>query len=92
MAFFQFIYGTLQRFTFILVCFTQKAPFLEEWFKGLCSSLWETGSQSEAGSSIGDQKKHMISKAIQSLIEVYESRNHQLVAQKFEELSNSIQL
>lgn len=70
----------------------KKAPFLEEWFKGLCSSLGETGSQSEAGSSIGDQKKHMISKAIQSLIEVYESRNHQLVAQKFEELSNSIQL
>ncbi|CAK7357536.1 unnamed protein product [Dovyalis caffra] len=50
----------------------KKAPFLEEWFKGLCSSLEETGSQSEAGSSIGDQKKHMISKAIQSLIEYFE--------------------
>ncbi|KAJ7015182.1 hypothetical protein NC653_004479 [Populus alba x Populus x berolinensis] len=70
----------------------KKAPFLEEWFKGLCSSLGETSSQSEAGSSIEDQKKHMISKAIQSLIEVYKSRNHQSVAQKFEELSNSIQL
>uniref|UniRef100_A0A6M2EBA4 DUF4042 domain-containing protein n=1 Tax=Populus davidiana TaxID=266767 RepID=A0A6M2EBA4_9ROSI len=70
----------------------KKAPFLEEWLKGLCSSLGETSSQSEAGSSIEDQKKHMISKAIQSLIEVYESRNHQSVAQKFEELSNSIQL
>lgn len=70
----------------------KKAPFLEEWFKGLCSSLGETSSQSEAGSSIEDQKKHMISKAIQSLIEVYESRNHQSAAQKFEELSNSIQL
>lgn len=70
----------------------KKAPFLEEWLKGLCSSLGETSSQSEAGSSIEDQKKHMISKAIQSLIEVYESRNHQSVAQKFEELSKSIQL
>lgn len=70
----------------------KKAPFLEEWFKGLCSSLGETSSQPEAGSSIGDQKKHMISKAIQSLIKVYESRNHQSAAQKFEELSNSIQL
>ncbi|KAJ6950730.1 hypothetical protein NC651_004412 [Populus alba x Populus x berolinensis] len=70
----------------------KKAPFLEEWFKGLCSSLGETSSHSEAGSSIEDQKKHMISKAIQSLIEVYESRNHQSVVQKFEELSKSIQL
>ncbi|KAJ6753435.1 MALARIA ANTIGEN-RELATED [Salix purpurea] len=70
----------------------KKAPFLEEWFKGLCSSLGETSSQSEAGSSIGDQKKLMISKAIQSLIEVYESRNHQPIVQKFKKLSNSIQL
>ncbi|KAJ6313915.1 hypothetical protein OIU78_017547 [Salix suchowensis] len=70
----------------------KKAPFLEEWFKGLCSSLGETSSQSEAGSSIGDQKKLMISMAIQSLIEVYESRNHQPIVQKFKKLSNSIQL
>lgn len=75
----------------ILLCFIQKALFLEEWFKVLQFSLGETSTEPEAGNSIENQKKQMISKAIQSLIQVYESRNHHATAQKFEKLTNNIQ-
>ncbi|KAL6349295.1 hypothetical protein AAG906_033951 [Vitis piasezkii] len=63
----------------------KKAAFLEEWFKALCSSLGETSTQPEA-----DRKKEMISQAVQSLTEVYKSRNHHAIAQKFENLTNNI--
>ncbi|OMP02756.1 hypothetical protein COLO4_10863 [Corchorus olitorius] len=53
----------------------QKASFLEDWFKRLCSSVRETSAQSEIESdSLGNQKKEMISRAIQSLIAVYEDQ------------------
>ncbi|OMO95180.1 Armadillo-like helical [Corchorus capsularis] len=53
----------------------KKASFLEDWFKRLCTSVRETSAQSEIESdSLGNQKKEMISKAIQSLIAVYEDQ------------------
>ncbi|KAG8634130.1 HEAT repeat-containing protein 6 isoform X2 [Manihot esculenta] len=64
----------------------KKASFLEDWLKGLCTTLGET-SRPEAER----QKKQVISKAIHSLIEVYGSDNHQAIARKFEKLNNSIQ-
>ncbi|KAL4324142.1 hypothetical protein GQ457_11G032090 [Hibiscus cannabinus] len=61
----------------------KKASFLEEWFKMLYSSLGETSAQSE---TVGNQKKEMISKAIESMIEVYESTNQHTICQKFKKL------
>ncbi|KAL7221934.1 hypothetical protein ACSBR1_023804 [Camellia fascicularis] len=69
----------------------KKASFLEEWFKMLCLSLGETSTQLEAeNNSTENQKKGMISRAIRSLIEVYESRDHLATAQKFNKLADSI--
>ncbi|KAK9275882.1 hypothetical protein L1049_023156 [Liquidambar formosana] len=69
----------------------KKASFLEEWFKVLCSSLEEASTQPVADTnSIGKQKREMISKAIGSLIKVYQGRNHHTVAQRFEKLVDSI--
>ena len=68
----------------------QKAPFLEEWFKGLCSSLGKTSVEREAGNSVVYQKKQMISEAIQSLVVLYESRNLHTIVQKFEKLDSGI--
>ncbi|GMP35302.1 hypothetical protein CsSME_00007790 [Camellia sinensis var. sinensis] len=69
----------------------KKASFLEEWFKMLCLSLGETSTQLEAeNNSTENQKKGMISRAMRSLIEVYESRDHLATAQKFNKLANSI--
>lgn len=58
----------------------------------LYSSLGETSSQSDVvgSDSVGNQKKEMIAKAIQSIIEVYESTNQHTLCQKFMKLSNSI--
>lgn len=39
--------------------------------------------------SIGHQKKEMISKALQSLIQIYESKNEYTVSQKFKTLDSS---
>ncbi|KAJ4711744.1 HEAT repeat-containing protein 6 [Melia azedarach] len=70
----------------------KKSSFLEEWFKGLCLSLKKTGIQVECeNSSVGNQKKEIISKAIRSLIEVYEDRNQHAIAKKFEMLNSSIE-
>ncbi|XVE58219.1 hypothetical protein DITRI_Ditri04bG0152400 [Diplodiscus trichospermus] len=69
----------------------QKASFLEDWFKRLCSSLGETTAQPEIQSdSIANQKKEMISKAIQSLIEVYEGNNQHTISEKFKKLEGSV--
>ncbi|XP_057969644.1 uncharacterized protein LOC131158794 isoform X2 [Malania oleifera] len=64
----------------------KKASFFEEWFKVLCSSL---GTVSEA--DLENQKKEMITRAIQSLIEVYEGRNNKANAERFKSLVNSMQ-
>lgn len=69
----------------------KKASFLEEWLKMLCSSLGETSTQSEIENKyLGDQKKEMISKALQSLIEVFKDRKHHSMVQKLEKLDHSI--
>ncbi|XP_059662080.1 uncharacterized protein LOC132308109 isoform X2 [Cornus florida] len=66
----------------------KKASFLEEWFKVLCSSLGNTSTQiGDENSSTSHQKKEVILKAIQSLIEVYESRNHHAIARRFEKMA-----
>ncbi|KAH1107431.1 hypothetical protein J1N35_011199 [Gossypium stocksii] len=70
----------------------KKASFLEDWFKMLYSSLGETSSESDVvgSDSVGNQKKEMIAKAIQSIIEVYESTDQHTICQKFKKLNNSI--
>ncbi|KAL5551204.1 hypothetical protein UlMin_001380 [Ulmus minor] len=72
----------------------KKASFLEEWFKVLCMPFVATSSEAVAetsSSSIGNQKKEMISKAIRSLIELFEGRKQHALAQKFEKLENTMQ-
>ncbi|XWS38093.1 hypothetical protein CRYUN_Cryun19dG0101100 [Craigia yunnanensis] len=69
----------------------KKASFLEDWFKMLYSSLGEATAPSGIESdSVGNQKKEMISKAVQSLIEVYEGKNQHTISQKFKKLDSSI--
>ncbi|KAM1339707.1 hypothetical protein ACFX2I_038454 [Malus domestica] len=71
----------------------KKASFLEDWFKALCSSLGEASSQAELenNKSTGNPKNEMICNAIGSLIQLYNSRKHHAIAQKFEKLVNGIQ-
>ncbi|KAH6806622.1 hypothetical protein C2S51_031453 [Perilla frutescens var. frutescens] len=66
---------------------TKKASFLEVWIEELCSSL-------EAENVSVDQKKKrdVIFRTIQSLIEVYESSNHHIIAQRFDRLASSLLL
>ncbi|XP_057430059.1 uncharacterized protein LOC130723121 isoform X2 [Lotus japonicus] len=66
----------------------KKAPFLEDWFKGLCSSVESTLDVQDK--SIADRKKAMISSAIGSLIEVCKEKQQDAFAQKFEELKNGV--
>ncbi|KAH9718801.1 DUF4042 domain-containing protein [Citrus sinensis] len=69
----------------------KKSSFLEEWFKVLCSSLGESTTHLEnENNSVGNQKKEMISKAMRSLIEVYEGRKQFAVAKKFEMMDSGI--
>ncbi|KVH95244.1 Armadillo-like helical, partial [Cynara cardunculus var. scolymus] len=66
----------------------KKASFLEEWLRSLCLSLV---NQFEAEhDSTWYQKKEVINRAIQSLVKVYESQNHQAMAQRFEKLVNKL--
>ncbi|GJU17487.1 HEAT repeat-containing protein 6 isoform X1 [Tanacetum coccineum] len=66
----------------------KKSSFLEEWLKALCSSLvnqFETEHD-----STWNQKKEVIIRTIQSLIKVYEDKNHHAMAQRFHKLVNGI--
>ncbi|KAI3727828.1 hypothetical protein L6452_16448 [Arctium lappa] len=66
----------------------KKASFLEEWLRALSSSLV---NQFEAEhDSTWNQKKEVINRAIQSVVKVYEGRNHQAMAQRFEKLVNKL--
>ncbi|KAJ9549714.1 hypothetical protein OSB04_022257 [Centaurea solstitialis] len=66
----------------------KKASFLEEWLRGLTLSLV---NQFEAEhDSTWNQKKEVITRALQSLVKVYEGRNHQAMAQRFEKLMNKL--
>ncbi|KAJ1406091.1 hypothetical protein SESBI_25350 [Sesbania bispinosa] len=66
----------------------KKALILEDWFKGLCSSVESMLDVQDK--SIADRKKVMISSAIQSLLEVYKEKQQDAIVQKFEELKNKI--
>lgn len=54
----------------------KKVSFLEEWFRALCSSLKEANTTENTEiHSKSDQKFDLISKAMQSVIEVYEEKD-----------------
>ncbi|XP_042036103.1 HEAT repeat-containing protein 6-like isoform X2 [Salvia splendens] len=66
----------------------KKASFLEIWIEGLCSSVGDTSSSvDEAKHASVDQKKDVIRRTIQSLVKVYESSKHHLIAHRFEKLA-----
>lgn len=69
-----------------LIC-VKKASFLEDWFKALCSPVNETRLLDK---SMEDRKKVLISRAIQSLIEVFLEKEQHAMAHKFEDLKNKI--
>ncbi|KAL0391640.1 UNVERIFIED_CONTAM: Dynamin-2B [Sesamum radiatum] len=70
----------------------KKASFLELWIKDLCSSLGSTSnSHDEVKHLVSvDQKKDVIFRTIQSLIEVYECASDHVLAQRFDRLANSV--
>ncbi|KAL3641854.1 hypothetical protein CASFOL_012669 [Castilleja foliolosa] len=71
----------------------KKASFLEAWIKDLCSSLGDTRKPLDEvthGVSSIDQKRDVLFGTIRSLVEVYKSSNHQLIAQRFDRLSSSL--
>ncbi|XP_047960542.1 HEAT repeat-containing protein 6-like [Salvia hispanica] len=69
----------------------KKTSFLEIWIEDLCSSVGDTSnSVDEAKHASVDQKKDVIRRTIQSLIKVYESSNHHLIAHRFEKLATRL--
>uniref|UniRef100_A0A0A9D004 Uncharacterized protein n=1 Tax=Arundo donax TaxID=35708 RepID=A0A0A9D004_ARUDO len=76
----------------------KKASFLEDWLNSLCSSFNNAEHQTLPTETINDEdgfspnvtQKAMLSSAVQSLLNVFTSRNQQTIAQKFEQLSRSI--
>ncbi|GAV75130.1 DUF4042 domain-containing protein [Cephalotus follicularis] len=69
----------------------KKASFLEGWFTELCSSLGKASTEHKVDcDSVGNQKKALISKALQSLVDVYRDRNYHAIAEKFNKLDRSI--
>ncbi|KAK1273182.1 hypothetical protein QJS04_geneDACA013201 [Acorus gramineus] len=82
----------------------KKSSFLEEWIKSLCISSLEVPcdqpteaafTSAEEGhiddSETSLQKKAMISKAIRSLVEIYEGNNNHTIARRFQNLLNMLQ-
>ncbi|KAL4570566.1 hypothetical protein LXL04_026222 [Taraxacum kok-saghyz] len=69
----------------------KKAVFLEEWLKGLCSSLiMDQEFKGEEYDATWTQKKEVINRAVESLVNIYETRNHDVMAQRFKKLVNKI--
>ncbi|KAM0015636.1 putative armadillo-like helical protein [Helianthus debilis subsp. tardiflorus] len=83
----------------------KKASFLEDWLKALCLSLvnqieaehdstlnqkHETNQSEAEHDSTLNQKKEVINRAIKSLVKVYEGRNNQAMARRFDKLANAI--
>lgn len=69
----------------------KKASFLEEWIQVLCTSLGDATPQLDAEhSATRNHKKQVIFKAVQSLIAVYDGRNHHGIARRFDKLVNRI--
>lgn len=64
----------------------KKAPFFEGWLKNLCSSL-ETSTHEGCGvDAYRNQKRDLVSKAMQSLIHVYETKNLSSSAEKLQKM------
>ncbi|XP_077233482.1 ARM repeat superfamily protein isoform X3 [Tasmannia lanceolata] len=69
----------------------KKASFLEEWLKSLWSSLAEQTSDQLAPETTSIEKKAMVSKAIRSLLQIYEGSNKlQSIARRFEKLADCL--
>ncbi|KAL1559211.1 HEAT repeat-containing protein 6-like isoform X2 [Salvia divinorum] len=65
----------------------KKASFLEVWIEDLYSSVGDTSNSLDEAKHVSvDQKRDVIFRTIQSLIKVYESSNHHLIAQRFEKI------
>ncbi|KAL2940357.1 HEAT repeat-containing protein 6 [Bienertia sinuspersici] len=64
----------------------KKAFFIECWLKDLCSSLEKKTQQDDEVDFYKNRKRDLVSKAIQSLIEVYDSKNQSSSAQKLQNL------
>lgn len=76
----------------------QKASFLEDWLKSLCTTFNNSEHQplptevlnDEDGFSPNVTQKSMLSSALQSLLGIYTGRNQQVITQRFEQLARSI--
>lgn len=68
----------------------KKAVFFELWIKDLCSSLGNTSNTGDQEKKMAstDQKKEVVSRTVQSLIEVYKRSNNHHIAEKFDRLAN----
>ncbi|CAD5187668.1 unnamed protein product [Musa acuminata subsp. malaccensis] len=77
----------------------KKAHVLEEWFKLLTSTLAEASDQPSATECMSNQNqedvltlfvpdKTMLSRALKSVLGVYECGNHQNIAQRFKKLAS----
>ncbi|CAI9274657.1 unnamed protein product [Lactuca saligna] len=67
----------------------KKALFLEEWLRGLCSSVMNEEFEGEHDAT-WNQKKEVINRAIESLVKVYEGRNHPVMAERFKILVDKL--
>jgi hypothetical protein len=76
----------------------QKASFLEDWLKSLCTSFSSTEHQPLPTEAINDEdgfspnvtQKAMLSSAVQSLLGIYAGRNQHAITQRFEQLAASL--
>ncbi|PIN24648.1 hypothetical protein CDL12_02611 [Handroanthus impetiginosus] len=70
----------------------KKSSFLENWIKDLCTCLGDTSNSLGEVKDVvsANQKKDVILGVIQSLIKVYESSNHHVIAHRFNRLANSL--
>ncbi|XP_073159356.1 uncharacterized protein [Henckelia pumila] len=68
----------------------KKAVFLELWIKDLCSTLGDSSNTVDQVKNMAsmDQKKEVVFRTVQSLIEVYDRSNNHHIAQRFERLAN----
>jgi HEAT repeat-containing protein 6 len=78
--------------------FEQKASFLENWLKSLCSTFNNAEHQpmptvimnDEDGFSPNVTQKVMLCSALKSLLDVFTSKHQQTIAKRFEQLAISI--
>lgn len=68
----------------------KKAPFFEGWLKNLCSSLETSTNEGDGVDSYKNQKKDLVSKALQSLIQIYETKNQSASAEKLQNMLEAL--